>query len=440
MRSDRIKSIFFLALPIIGGMISQNILNLVDTWMVGRIGNAALGAVGLGGFATFMSQAIILGISSGVQATAARRLGEGKHHRTAVSLNAGLMIVLVIAPVLSIVLYNAIPHFYYLLNNDPDVMLHGKPYFQARVLGITFVGINFAFRGYWNGVNRAWFYMGTLILMHTANIFLNWVFIFGNLGAPEMGAAGAGLATTSSVVLGSAIYVILGITQADKAGFLNIMPSMDEIRSLIRLSLPSGIQQLFFAAGFTATFLIIGKVGQMELAAANVLINVTLVAILPGMALGLAAASLVGQALGRNDPEDASNWAWDVVKVGMVIMGVLGLPMLFVPDMILKIFLTDPATVEVARLPMRIVGFTMIGEAVGMVLMNALLGAGAAKTVMVVSIVAQWLVFLPLAVLVGPVLGFGLLGIWILQGVYRALQSLTFAMIWVRGDWRTIKV
>ena len=98
IKIQRLRRIALLGLPIIGGMVSQNVLNLVDTAMVGALDdNAALGAVGLGGFAAFMCMALILGISTGVQATASRRKGEGRFTVTAKPLNAGLLLVLLIA-------------------------------------------------------------------------------------------------------------------------------------------------------------------------------------------------------------------------------------------------------------------------------------------------------------------------------------------------------
>ena len=108
----RLRRILTLALPIIGGMVSQNVLNLVDTAMVGTLGDAALAAVGLGGFATFAFMAPILGLSTGVQVMAARRKGEGRFNETALPLNAGLLLVLVGAPVLTLILYQLIPAIY----------------------------------------------------------------------------------------------------------------------------------------------------------------------------------------------------------------------------------------------------------------------------------------------------------------------------------------
>ena len=108
----RLRRILTLALPIIGGMISQNVLNLVDTAMVGTLGDAALAAVGLGGFVNFMFMALILGVSTGVQVMSARRKGQGLMDQTAVPLNAGLAMVLVTAPILTVILYSALPDLY----------------------------------------------------------------------------------------------------------------------------------------------------------------------------------------------------------------------------------------------------------------------------------------------------------------------------------------
>jgi putative MATE family efflux protein len=437
---DRLRRILLLALPIIGGMVSQNIMNLVDTAMVGTLGDAALGAVGLGGFANFMFMALLLGLATGVQTMAARRKGEGKLHETAIPLNGGLFILLCIAPPLSALLYWAVPYIYPYLNSDPEVVAQGVPYLQARVLAMLFMGANFAFRGYWNAIDLPRLYMNTLIAMHACNIFLNWVLIFGNLGAPALGTQGAGIASALSTVVGCSIYIWLGFRHARSAGFLQRIPARPNLLALFRLSLPTSIQQLFFSTGFVLTFWIIGQVGTREMAAATVILNLTLVALLPGLGLGLAAATLVGQALGRRDVDDASRWGWDVAKVGMLGLFLLGLPGVIWPELLLSVFIHDPATMEVARFPMRLVGLGMAIEGLGVVMMHALLGAGDTQRVMKVAVLAQWGAFLPLAYLAGPMLGFGLTFIWSMQVGYRAAMAGVFTLLWMRRDWAGVKV
>ncbi len=440
MNLDRRNRIFGLALPIIGGMVSQNLLNVVDTAMVGFLGNAALAAVGLGGFVVFMCQALILGISTGVQSSAARRKGEGRPERAAAILNAALILVVLIAPMLSVVLIQLAEPVYPFLNSDPAVIERGVPYVEWRLGAIVFVGMNFAFRGYWNAMDLSRLYMKTLIFMHATNIVLNYALIFGNFGAPELGVTGAGMASAISMAVGTMTYFYLGFKHIRKDGFLRCMATRAETVSLIKISVPSGLQQLFFAAGLVAMFWIIGRIGTPELAAANVLITLLLFAILPGLALGLAAATLVGQALGKGQPDDAYQWTWDVAKVTIVLLAILGLPMWIAPDLVTSIFIHEPSTRELARWPLRIMGLTMPIEAIGFIFMHGMLGAGDARRVMLVSICTQWLLFLPLAFVIGPILGYGLLGVWVWQGVTRALQSWLFLTMWRGRKWQQIEV
>jgi MATE family multidrug resistance protein len=439
-RATRNRMIFALALPIVGGMISQNVLNLVDTGMVGRLGDDALAGVGVGGFANFTGVATVMGLSAGVQAISARRFGAGDTENTAEPLNAALVISVLVALPLSILLVWAAPYLFPYLNSDPEVIAHGVPYLQVRMLAMTAVGFNFAFRGYWNAINLPKLYLRTLVTMHLLNIVLNWMFIFGNGGAPELGAMGAGLASAIATVGGAIYYVALGLKYAKPHGFLKERPSRKSIRAVLKLAIPASLMQVTFAAGLTTLFWIIGQVGTVETAAATVLINIMLVAILPGLAFGLAAASLVGQALGRNDKADAMQWGWDVMRVGMFALGVLGLPMMLFPSAILGLFLENPETVGLAALPLRLYGGIMIVDAVTLVLMNALHGAGASSTVMRISIGFQWGLFLPCAYFAGPVMGGGLLAIWCVQIGYRMIQSVVFVATWRKGKWQSIEV
>ena len=440
MDVERRQRIFGLALPIIGGMVSQNLLNIVDTAMVGFLGDPALAAVGLGGFIVFMCQALILGISTGVQASAARRRGEGREDRAAAILNSALLLVLVVAPIMSLVLIQLAEPAYPYLNTDPAVIERGVPYVEWRLAAIVFVGMNFAFRGYWNALDLSRIYMTTLIVMHASNIVLNYALIFGNFGAPRLEVTGAGMASAISMVIGTAIYIFLGFRHVARGHFLRCLATRRETVALVRVSIPAGLQQLFFAAGLVAMFWIIGRVSTPSLAAANVLVTVLLFAILPGLGMGLACATLVGQALGKRDVDDAYQWSFDVAKLTVVLLTVLGLPMWLVPDLVSSIFIHEESTRELARWPMRIMGLTMPIEAIGFAFMHGLLGAGDARRVMSISVGTQWLLFLPLAYVIGPILGYGLLGVWLWQGVTRIVQSWLFLTMWRGRKWQQIEL
>lgn len=438
MTADRRRRILALALPIIGGMASQNVLNLVDTAMVGALGPEALAGVGMVSFLMFLSVAALTALSSAVQALASRRFGAGDHARTALPLNAGLLLSLVVGiPLTGLLLVSAESMLAAVLD-DPAVIAQGVPYFQARTLAVAFVGMNFSYRGYFAAVNQTQFYLRTLLIMHAINIVLSYGLIFGRFGLPALGTQGAGLGTAISIVVGTLIYTLTAWRHARPHGFLSVRPGAEQIRGLLRLGGPSCVQQVLFAGGFVTLFWIIGQVGTPELAVSNVLINLTLLAVLPGMAFGIASASLVGQALGAQDPEDAHRWAWDVIRLASWVFGTLCAVMVFLPGPVLMLFLHDPQLVAMGRLPLQLIGAGMVVDGAGLILMQALLGAGAARVVMLVGVGFQWLLFLPAAWLAGPVMGYGLVVIWLLMMAYRGLQTGVLVWVWQRRKWQHI--
>jgi len=266
------------------------------------------------------------------------------------------------------------------------------------------------------------------------------VLIFGNLGAPAMGVTGAGLATTLSVFLGTLIYFAFGIRHAWDEGFLHRLPSAKMLIAQMRLSLPASLQQLFFAGGMVALITIVGYIGTRELAAVHVLLTLGLTIVLPAIAFGMATSTLVGNALGREDPDDARRWGWNAVYYVGTLGAAMGLAVLLFGRPILGLFIADPATLEVAWRPMLITGFVIGIDTAGLAAMHALLGAGATGRVMRITLISQWLLFLPIAALAGPVCGLGLTTVWLLYAAWRVLQSAWFAHAWHRGDWVHIRL
>lgn len=420
--------------------MSQNILNLVDIGMVGHLGDSALAATGIGSFSNYMAIAFIIGLSAGVQALAARRLGEGRHSETAVPLNGGLLLALMIGVPLCAVLYFAIPSAYHFLSDDPAVIEQGVPYLQVRILSMVAVGMNFSFRGYWSAIHMTGVYLQTLLIMHAINIFLNWVLIFGNLGAPELGVVGAGLATTIALYVGTGLYFYFALKHARDKGFMQKIPSRNSLWQQFKLSLPSSLQQLFFAGGLVALVWIMSQIGTAEIAAINVLMTFHITAILPAFGIALAATTLVGNALGRGDTEDAAMWGWNAAAISLVYGILLSLILIPFADPLLGVFLNNPETRQLAYIPMILWALAIGFDTTGMVLMNALIGAGDTRRSMWISVIAQWGFFLPFAYIVGPVLGFGLLGVWIVNGIYRSGQAIICVQQWAGRHWAGIKL
>jgi MATE family multidrug resistance protein len=296
------------ALPVMGGMASQNVLNLADSVMVGRLGTACVASVGIASTLNFVCQAALQGISSGVQAMSARRIGEGRPEIAAVPLNAALVACVMFGVPMAVGAYVLAPSIVPRLTSDAAVIAFAVPYLKARLIAVPAVGVNFAFRGFWNAVQQPQIYMNTLLVMHFVNVTLSLLLIFGcvvdvplvgQIVIPKLGVLGAGVGTTVSVYVGMVMYLKMGFTKAKEMGFASAKPSGDDLKTLLSQAAPTSITNLLFATGMTCMYWIVGKLGTAETAAVNVLINLMLTLVLPCMGMGLAAGALSGRALGR---------------------------------------------------------------------------------------------------------------------------------------------
>lgn len=421
------------------GMLSQSILNLVDAAMVGHLGSEALAGVGIGSYAAFLTVSLVMGLSAAVQTLVARRMGAKQYDQAGKPLMAGLILGSLIALPLTVLFLVLSPHLMSLFSSDQQVLKIAQPYFEWRTFAVIAVAFNFCFRGYWAGIGETRSYLKVLLWMHIANVVFSYMLIFGipALSIPAFGAVGSGMGTCLALFLGTFIYLALTLKKAGHHGFSLHIPSKAMMKSLSQLALPNSLQQGFFSLGVSILFMIIGLVGSDQQAIGHILINLALLLILPCVGLGIASTSLVSHSLGANKPEDAYQWGWEVVRIATFLMLILGLPISFFADSILRVFTQDEALIALGTTPLQITGISIIFEVTAMVLIQALLGAGASKKVLGINFLMQWCLLLPLAYLVGPILGYGLLGIWCIQSMQRISSSVLYAALWRKRTWVT---
>lgn len=420
-------------------MLSQNLLNLVDSFMIGRISTEALAAVAAGGVITWLASSIVISLSTGVQQLSSRRLGEGKVSETALPLNAGLITALVIGIPMSLILSSHTETIMGIISKDPEVVSLGSDYLFITFLGIPFNGLNFCFRGFWNGINKQKVYMYTLFIIHGINITLNYLLIFGKFGFPELGVTGAALATMLSLAAGTLIYSFISFKSLRSHGFFTKVPAA-VFKSLCKLSVANAIQSFLYALSYNIIYKIIAQLGTDELAAAGIIIHFALVCYLPGLAFGLVATSLVGQSIGEKNFNAAREWAKDVSKLSMFILGLSSLPLIFFPQTLLEFFIRDEGTVSVAVTAVRILGISIFIEAQALTMMHALLGAGDSHRVMYISIIMQWGVYIPLGWILGIQAGFGLNGVWTANLATQAFLAVIYTALWKKGSWESISI
>ncbi len=419
-------------------MLSQSVVNLVDAALVGPLGENALAAVGVGSYGNFVALSMLTGLSAAVQSQVARRVGADRLDEAAMPTNHGLLLAITVALPLSLTLLWLAPGLMKLFSHNAPAQ--ATSYFQIRVLALSAAAMNLSLRGFWNGIGEPKGYLKLLLCTHLTNVVLSYLLIYGKWGLPAMGVNGAAVGTLISMYLGAFLNVLILNKRAKTCGFLTHWNNWGELKRLVFLAIPDSLQQTLFALGTLLLFAIIARLGVREMAVAHVLMNISLVLILPGVGLGMAANTLVSQSLGAKTPQTAWRWGQETVYIACGLLLLLSLPLIFFPKAILALFLHEPALLNLGTTPLQLTGIAVVLDAPSLVLVQALLGAGANRTVLGIRFIAQWFVLLPLCWLAGPVLGFGLSALWTVNALQRMLTSACFLVVWYLRGWDKIEV
>ena len=325
-----------------------------------------------------------------------------------------------------------------LLTPEPAIQEIADKYFDYRTAGMFFTALLLTSRGWWNGNQQPAHYLRIQIATHLLNILISYCLIFGYLGLPRMGAPGAGLGTTLSLGLG-ALMNLWQIRPQQSLPYLSAQVAkrfFHQACRLARLAMPHSLQQGVFALSLCVLMWLIGKLGIEEQAIAYVLINISLFLILPAVGFGVASTSLISSAIGQQHYRKAYQWGWQVIQVAILSVLILSLPLLLVPQWVLSIFMTSPDIIESAAFLLRLTAIAILIDTAAIVLAHSLYGASAGKHALVITLSGQWLFFLPMAWFVGVYLNYGLLGIWLLQLVYRMLSAGLFVFTWQQRGWQ----
>lgn len=450
--TDRIGHIFRLALPIIGGMASQTLMNVVDTILVGQLpdSSTALSAVGYGSFAAWSIAAFLVGIGSAVQTVAARRMGEGRERASGYALTMGLWVAMLVGIPLSCAGVVGAPYVFPLFMNDAGVIDAGTPYLAMRCGAWFLIMANFSFRGFFNGVGRPRVYFTVVWLVQIINIVLSYVFIYGvNTGAqsfsiPALGVSGAALGTVAATLCGTLMYAVISRYYAGSHGAFFLPAALDNRRqllaTLLRLSVPAGLTGLISSVGFLVFLIIAGRSGVEVVAATTLLVNLASACFLPAIGFGLAAATLVSNSLGAREPDEAFRWGRLTTVLAALILGCVGMVFVIFPEQVLGAFTHDQEIIRLALPVMIILGAGQALDSAGNVLGHALIGAGAVRAVLILNLIGMWVIFLPGAYVWGVLYNGGMIGLWIPLFIFRIGISIAAGIIFARRRWVHIKV
>ncbi len=409
------RHIIAITTPVLVSQISHTLMGVVDTVMVGQLGVTALAAVGLGNFITWWLLSFVLGLIAGVNTLVAQAVGGGRRRAAGVAFWQGIYLGLIMAAALA-ACWPLVPWIMGWTGATPEASAIATEYMQIRMLGGLGFALFMASDNFYRGLGRTSVLMWCGFAQLALNCAINYALIFGKLGAPRLGAAGAAWGTILAQLIVGAFLVatLLGRRRIRRDYALAAWRfERRAFSTLVRLSLPMAVQYFMEMGGITVFFALIAQLGDAHMAATNAVVQAWSLAFMGAVALSVGSTTLVGQCVGARQPDDARLATGRVMKLGYALSAVMAAVYLAVPEQLMAVFVRGDdleRLLPFARPLFTVVVICLVFDLRFHIIYGALRGAGDTRYPMVVNIGSAWLLFVPATMVVTPV--FGLIGAW----------------------------
>ncbi|MBU0671540.1 MAG: MATE family efflux transporter [Candidatus Margulisbacteria bacterium] len=432
------KGLFLLAVPMIVSNVLQTAFNVVDMIWVGRLGASALAAVAMSGQIIMVVMFVMIGIGVGTTAKVARAIGEKNKDKADNVAMQSLILGFFGSIIFAVIGYYVSPWLLEVLGAQPDVVALGTSYLRITFLGVIVMFYGFLISAILQGAGDAVTPMLILAGATVLNIVLDPIMIFW-LG---WGVNGAALATVISRALGSlvALEVLLrGRSRIHvKVEYFKI--DWEAIRSILLIGFPASIQMTLRGAVGIVLISVVASFGTFAVAAYGVGLELWMIAMMPGFALGMSAATLVGQNLGAKQLDRAFLSAWTAAGYYTVFMFFMCLMFLFAAPYLVMMFNTEPEVVRIGSEFLRIAALGTIFVAPSLILGRSMSGAGDTTAPLVITFITLWVIQIPLAFFLARFTSLGLTGIW-LAILIAYLSQAVMTISWFQvGKWKHKRV
>jgi putative MATE family efflux protein len=432
------RAILLLAIPMVLEMVLESLFAVVDVFWVGRVGANAVATVGLTESMLLLVFSIAMGLSLSTTAMVARRSGEKDPEGAAVAGVQAIFIGLVVSVLVGVPCFLFAPNLLRLMGASPEIVSLGSGYARIALGGSGVVLMLFLNNAIFRGAGDAAIAMRLLWVSNIINLILDPCLIFGWGPFPHLGVTGAALATFTGRGIGVMyqFYRLLRGTERFRILHRQIRVNMEVLLRLLRVSLTGFFQFAIGQTSWIGLVRIVSLFGAPAVAGYTIAIRVVIFAILPSWGLSNAAATLVGQNLGANQPERAETSVWRTGFYNMLFLGSVGIVFVLFAEPIVRLFTHDPAVVPLAASALRIVSCGNIGYAYAMVMLQAFNGAGDTITPTIVNLFGFWLLEIPLAYWLAIDEGMRSKGVFLSIVIAEGAIAVASMILFRRGRWK----
>ena len=390
----------------------------------------------------FIVYAVAMGIGVGGLAMVARRVGEGDREGAAQSATHAVYLGTCAAILLGTIGIVFAPQLLGLLGAEPEVIAEGTTFTRLMLGGSIVVVFLFLLNSIFRGAGDAAVAMRVLWTANILNCILDPVLIFGLGPFPELGVTGAAVATLIGRGVGvlMAFYYLFYGTRHFTIRLEHWSLDTDRLKRLIRLSWVAVLQFLIGTTSWLGLMRVVAGFGSEAVAGYTIAIRVIIFALLPSMGLANAAATLVGQNLGAEQPERAEKSVWKAAYYNAIFQTSIGVLFVIFAEPIAGVFTNDPAVLVHATDALRIISYGFLFYAVGMVLETSFNGAGDTWTPTYLNMFVFWMFEVPLAYVLAYWAGMGAHGVYWAITIAFSVLAVVSAILFKRGKWKLKEV
>ncbi len=388
------REVFRLALPVAVSNLLHRMTTAVDIFLVGGLGAPAVAAVGLGQLVIFFTMTVVWAVSTGTMVAVAQRWGANRRAEAGRVAVHGLLMTLVLTIPLAVAGILLAPDAASLLGASVAVQDLVGEYCQWVFLAFPATALIHVLTSTMHGAGDTRTPMRIFLVLNLVHVSLAVPLIYGYIGLPALGVQGAAIAVASADILG----VLLFWWQGWAKGYLT-KGTWDTacIRPIVRVGWPVAIDRMMWQAGQVVYFKILLLYGTAAFATHQLGMSIEALSFMPGLAIGVAAATVVGQSVGSGDILRARQGMAEASRLGILFMSGMGVLFFLFPEPLLRLFTADQEVIRLGVIFLRIAAVSQIPLAVTLVLQGALRGAGDTAYILRVTVLGIWGVRVPLA-------------------------------------------
>jgi len=430
-----------LALPLIVSTGAFSIQMFVDSVFLTWYSPDAMAAAMQGGATAFTFISLFFGTVIYVNTFVAQYTGAGRAERVGPAVWQGVYFSL-LAAVLILGLVPLAGPIFDMIGHDSEIRLLEVSYFRIMCLGAFPLMVGSSLGGFFSGRGKTHIVMYVRVGATLVNVVLDYGMIFGRLGFPALGIAGAAWATVLSSIFATVVFLIIFFRRHHRLTFATLSgfrPEWDLFRRLLRYGFPNGIQFLLDMSAFTLFLTLVGRISKEAFSSTAVTFRINYLSFMPIIGLGIAVTILVGQAIGKNRPAQAQRACWSGFYVGFVYMLIVASGFWFFPKLFTGPFSVHTDIEQLIHNLLKFIAVCCLFDTGNIIFAAALKGAGDTRFVMFMSVAMHWLL-LAVPSYVAFKLGWGVYTFWSFFTAFYCILAMAFLLRLLGGKWKSMRV